>query len=156
MTQVYGMLTATTLAEKVASGEIETVVMGFTDHFGRLLGKRFEAEYFIDEIISQGTHACNYLLTVDMDMEPVPGYAAANWERGYGDFHLLPAMATLRVASWLEKTALVLCDVQDDKTHSPVAVAPRSVLRKQLDRAAALGFQAKAASEIEYYVYEDS
>jgi glutamine synthetase len=91
-----------------------------------------------------------------MDMEPVPGYTAANWERGYGDFHLQPAMATLRVASWLDKTALVLCDVQDDKTHSPVAVAPRSVLRKQLDRAAALGFQAKSASEIEYYVYEDS
>jgi len=89
-------------------------------------------------------------------MEPVPGYEFANWELGYGDFHLVPDMTTLRVASWLEKTALVLCDVEDDQEHNFVAVAPRSILRSQLSEAQNLGFSAMAASELEYYTFEDS
>src|SRR5919206_1933847 len=117
----------------VARGEIETVVAGFTDHYGRLLGKRFDAEMFVDEVLKSGAHACDYLLTVDMEMEPVPGYRFANWELGYGDVHLVPDLSTLRLASWLEKTALVLCDVKSEKTHKPVEVAPRSMLRKQID-----------------------
>jgi glutamine synthetase len=91
-----------------------------------------------------------------MEMDPVPGYSYASWEQGYGDFHLVPDMDTLRVASWLEGTALVLCDVEDEKAHAPVVVAPRSILRRQLERAADLGFTAKGASELEYYVFEDS
>ena len=34
-------------------------------------------------------------------MEPVPGYAVANWEKGYGDFVMKPDMATLRrIPGW--------------------------------------------------------
>ncbi|PJF20267.1 MAG: glutamine synthetase, partial [Phototrophicales bacterium] len=110
----------------VDAEEIETVVVAFTDHFGRLMGKRFDAEYFLEDIHGEGTHGCDYLLTVDMEMEPVPGYKFANWELGYGDFHLVPDLNTLRVASWLDKTALVLCDLENEKTHQDVAVAPRS------------------------------
>lgn len=153
---IRGMLTADQLAKMVQNEEIETVVMGFTDHIGRIMGKRFDAEFFVDEVWGHGTHGCNYLLTVDMDMEPVPGYEFANWELGYGDFHLVPDINTLRVASWLEKTALVLCQVEDDRTHRPVSVAPRSILQRQLEKAAATGFAAMAASELEYYIYEDS
>jgi glutamine synthetase len=91
-----------------------------------------------------------------MEMEPVPGYKFANWELGYGDFHLVPDLSTLRIASWLEKTAVVLCDLEDDKTHSLVSVAPRSILRRQLEKAAKSGFAVKAASELEYYLFEDS
>ncbi len=91
-----------------------------------------------------------------MEMEPVPGYSYANWEQGYGDFHLVPDLETLCVASWLDRTALVLCDVEDEKAHTPVAVAPRSVLRRQLERAAGAGFTAKGASELEYYVFDDT
>src|SRR5919108_484688 len=131
----------------VAQGEIETVVVAFTDHYGRLLGKRFDAEMFVDEIAKHGAHACDYLLTVDMEMEPVQGYRFANWELGYGDFHLVPDPATLRLASWLEKTALVLCDLADDKTGDPVAVAPRSILRRQVDAARELDYTANAASD---------
>ena len=119
----------------VAQGEIETVVVGFTDHYGRLMGKRFDAEMFVEEIAKHGGHACDYLLTVDMEMEPVPGYRFANWELGYGDFHMVPDLGTLRVASWLDKTAFVLCDVKSEKTHDYVAVAPRSILRRQVDAA---------------------
>jgi glutamine synthetase len=150
------MLSFDELAKQVEAGEIETVVMGFTDHYGRMMGKRFDAEFFVEEAASHGTHACNYLLTVDMEMEPVPGYSYANWELGYGDFHLVPDMDTLRVASWLDKTALVICNLEDNKTHSLVSVAPRSMLHKQLSKAAEIGYSVMSASELEYYIYEDS
>src|SRR5688572_6623173 len=112
-----GMLTLEHLKALVAKGEIETVLAGFTDHYGRLMGKRFDAEMFVEEIAAGGGHACDYLLTVDMEMEPVPGYSFANWELGYGDVHMLPDLVTLRVATWLDKTAFVLCDVKSEKTH---------------------------------------
>lgn len=153
---VQGMLTIEQLGKMVKSEEIETVIVGFTDHYGRMMGKRFDAEFFVTDVLSHGTHGCNYLLTVDMEMEPVPGYKFANWELGYGDFHLVPDMDTLRVASWLDKTALVLCDVEDDQAHTLISVAPRSMLHNQLKAAQKIGFTAMAASELEYYIYEDS
>ena len=151
-----GMLALGELQAMVEKGEIETVVGGFTDHYGRLMGKRFDAEMFIGEVASGGGHACDYLLTVDMEMEPVPGYRFANWELGYGDFHLVPDLRTLRVASWLEKTALVICDVKSEKTHDLVAVAPRSILRRQAEAAGKLGYSGFAATELEHYLFRTS
>jgi glutamine synthetase len=150
MGHVRGMLTAEALTELAAAGEIETVIVAFSDHYGRLCGKRYDAEFFVEEIAAGGTHGCDYLLTTDMEMEPVPGYRFANWELGYGDMHLVPDFDTLRVASWLDRTALVLCDVQD------VPVAPRSVLRRQVAAAAELGLSAMAATELEYYLFATS
>ena len=144
------------LARAVQAGEIETVLVAFTDHYGRLLGKRFDAEMFVEQIAAQGAHACDYLLTVDMEMEPVPGYRFANWELGYGDFHLVPDLATLRPATWLDKSALVLCDVKDEKTHEPVAVAPRSILRRQIAHAGNMNFKPFAATELEHYLFRTS
>ena len=151
-----GLLNIDTLQERVTSGEIETVIAGMTDLYGRLVGKRFEADFFLDAVAREGTHACNYLLTVDMEMEPVAGYEFANWEAGYGDFHLVPDLATLRQASWLEKTALVFCDVVDESDHTFVPLAPRSLLRKQIERALDLELTAQTASELEYYLFRDS
>ena len=150
------MLTLQALVSLVEKGEIETVVAGFTDHYGRLMGKRFDAEMFTGEIATAGGHACDYLLTVDMEMEPVPGYRFANWELGYGDFHLVPDLRTLRLASWLDKTALVLCDVKSEKTHAYVSVAPRSVLRRQVEAAAGGGYSGFAATELEHYLFQTS
>jgi glutamine synthetase len=150
MNKPKGLLTAGELSKLVQSGEIETVVAGFTDHYGRMLGKRFDAEMFVEDIVSHGAHACDYLLTVDMEMDPVPGYRFANWEKGYGDFHLIPDMGTLRRASWLEKSAIVLCDVKG------VSVAPRSILRRQIDAAKKMNFQAFAATELEHYLFRTS
>lgn len=144
------------LESKVESDEIDTVVVAFTDHYGRLHGKRFDARHFIEEISDHGTHGCDYLLTVDMEMEPVPGYAYANWELGYGDFHMVPDLDTMRVATWLDRTALVLCDLRDPRTHDLVAVAPRSILRRQLAGAADSGYSAQGASELEYFLFEES
>ncbi|MEZ4685965.1 MAG: glutamine synthetase family protein [Bacteroidia bacterium] len=153
---IKGKLTLQDLRDKVESEAIETVIVAFTDHYGRLTGKRFDAEFFLESAVEDGTHGCDYLLTTDMEMQPVQGYAFANWELGYGDFHLVPDMNTLRVADWLEKTALVLCDVQNEKTHQWVDVAPRSILRKQLDAAQKSGYACFAASELEYYLFENS
>ncbi len=150
------MLTLDQLRAKVEANEVDTVVTAFTDHYGRVHGKRFDAEHFVEHTHDHGTHGCDYLLTVDMEMEPVPGYRYANWELGYGDFHMVPDLSTLRIASWLDSTALVLCDLHGPHDHELVPVAPRSILKRQLARAADLGYAAKAASELEYYLYEDS
>ena len=153
--KIRGKLSKKELAEKAKNEEIETVIVAFTDHYGRLVGKRFDAEFFV-ESIEDGTHACDYLLTTDMEMEPVPGYKFANWELGYGDFHLVPDFSTSRELSWLDKTALVICDLESEKTHQPISVAPRSILRKQIQAASKSGFESFAASELEYYVFENS
>jgi glutamine synthetase len=156
-----GMLSRDALRAGVEVGDddphgIDTVVVGFTDHYGRLVGKRYDAGMFLDEVADHGAHGCDYLLTTDMEMEPVPGYDFANWELGYGDVHLVPDLATLRRADWLDRTALVLCDVTDIDDHSPVAAAPRTILRRQVDAAAELGLTAMAATELEYYLYRTS
>ena len=150
------MLKLDELRKCVADGEIETIVVGFTDHYGRLLGKRFDAEMFLEDIVEGGAHACDYLLTVDMDMEPVKGYTFASWELGYGDFNLVPDFRSLRIASWLEKSAFVLCDLKNEKTHEYVTVAPRSILRRQLEDAKSLGYEGFAASELEHYLFRKS
>src|SRR5918998_1033974 len=131
------MLTVDELTTLVGAGDIETVIVAFSDHYGRLCGKRYDAEFFLEEIAAHGTHGCDYLLTTDMEMEPVPGYRFANWELGYGDMHLVPDVATLRRAAWLDRTALVLCDVAGIRDEAPVAVAPRTILRRQVEAAAA-------------------
>jgi len=156
MTKPTGMLSQSELAEKVTSGDIETVLLVFTDLYGRFMGKRFEAGFFVEQVAQSGSHSCDYLLAVDMEMNPVPGYTYSNWEKGYGDFHLVPDLKTLRTATWLDRTAMVLCDVVNEATHEPIVQAPRSILKLQIDRADALGFTAKAGSELEYYLFENS
>lgn len=151
-----GKLTPKKLKKKAAKGKIETVIVAFTDHYGRLVGKRFDVDFFLASALKNGTHSCDYLLTTDMEMNPVEGFAFANWERGYGDFHLVPDLSTLRIADWLRKTALVFCDVQENKTHQLVEEAPRSILKKQWQKIQQLGYTCQAASELEYYVFENS
>lgn len=150
-----GMLGFEDLRKAVGEGAIDTVLACFPDMQGRLLGKRFQAEYFLDSA-HQETHACDYLLADDIEMEPVPGYRAASWDRGYGDFVLRPDFSTLRRASWLEATAIVLCDLVDHHHQAPIPHAPRSVLKATLARLAALGHRANAATELEFYVFDES
>lgn len=152
-----GLLTVDDLRAATAAGAIDTVIVAFTDPYGRLLGKRLDAGFFLEDP-AHGTHACDYLLCVDMEMEPIDGYAFASWEGGFGDVHLVPDLATLRVCSWLDRTAMVLCDVHADRPddHAPVSVAPRSILRRQIDRLAEAGYHAAAASELEYFAARTS
>jgi glutamine synthetase len=149
------MLTLDELRQEVANGSIDTVVAAFTDMQGRLMGKREHAEYFLDETAEHGLEGCNYLLALDMEMDPQPGYEMASWERGYGDFHLLPDFETLRRLPWLEGTALVLCDVGWEDGSSVVA-SPRQVLKAQVERARAAGFEPMFGSELEFYLLKES
>ncbi|MEZ5780354.1 MAG: glutamine synthetase family protein [Rhizobiaceae bacterium] len=125
------------------------------DMQGRLFGKRFLASFFADSAHDE-THGCNYLLALDIDMEPVPGYKAASWSQGYGDFVLKPDLATLRRVPWLEKTALVICDIQDHHTHEDLPHSPRAMLRKQVARLKERGYIGYFASELEFYLIKES
>src|SRR6059036_3006875 len=149
------MLTLDELRRDVESGRIDTVVAAFTDMQGRLMGKREHAEYFLDETAEHGLEGCNYLLALDMEMDPQAGYEMASWERGYGDFHLRPHLDTLRRIPWLEGTALVLCDVGWED-GSPVVASPRQVLKAQVERARAAGYEAMIGSELEFYLLKES
>src|ERR671935_2870975 len=150
-----GMVSLDELREEAEAGTIDTVVAAFTDMQGRLFGKRIQVEYFLDEVTEHGIEGCNYLLALDMEMDPVPGYEMANWEKGYGDFAIVPDMATLRRVPWLDRTALVLCDVANHD-GSPVVASPRQVLIAQYERAQEMGYLPYMASELEFYLYKDS
>jgi glutamine synthetase len=150
-----GNLSLDQLKEAVRKGEIDTVVTCFPDMQGRLVGKRFQAEFFLDGAYKE-THGCDYLLANDIDMEPVPGYAAANWEKGYGDFVMLPDLDTLRRIPWLPGTALVLCDIIDHHHHEPVPHSPRAMLRSQIARLNAKGMSSYFASELEFYLFDET
>jgi len=150
-----GMLTLDELKAEVKAGTIDTVVCALVDMQGRLIGKRFHAGYFVDGGYEE-THGCNYLLGVDIEMEPVPGYKATSWEKGYGDFVLKPDMSTLRKTPWVAGTALVLCDVLDHHTHEDTPHSPRAILKKQLKRLEAMKMKAYMASELEFFLFDDS
>ena len=156
MSNVRGMLNLKDLTQLANDGTIDTVLVVFTDHYGRLMGKRFDVDFFIESIAENGTHGCTYLLTVDIEMQVIEGYKYANWEQGYGDFHMVPDLSTLRLASWLEKTAMIQCDLKNNTDHSPVQQAPRTILSRQVEQAEADGFSVMAASELEYYLFENS
>jgi len=150
-----GMLTLGELKKEVSAGKIDTVLACMVDMQGRLIGKRFHAQYFADGAYEE-THGCNYLLGDDIEMEPVPGYKAVSWNKGYGDFVLKPDMATLRRIPWLEATALVICDVLDHHTHEEVPHSPRAILKKQLKRLSDHKMKAFMASELEFFLFDDS
>lgn len=149
-----GMLTLEQLKQEFAAGSIDTVLACQIDMQGRLMGKRFHADYFINHAVEE-THSCNYLLATDLEMETVEGYKSTNWEAGYGDYIMKPDMSTLRRVPWLEGTALVLCDVLDHH-HNPVPHSPRAILRKQIDRLAAMGIEPMMATELEFFLFDQS
>lgn len=142
------------LKEDVSAGEIDTVLVCFPDMQGRLIGKRFQAEFFLEGALEE-THGCDYLLANDIDMEPVPGYAAASWDKGYGDFVMVPDLSTLMKAAWLEGTAIVLCDLVDHHHRDPLPHSPRAILKEQIARLEALGLAANLASELEFYLFDE-
>jgi glutamine synthetase len=148
-------LTKDELAEEVRDGAIDTVVLAMCDMQGRLQGKRLTARHFLDEVAEHGAEGCNYLLAVDVDMTPVDGYEMASWERGYGDFSMVPDLSTLARAPWLPGTAICLADLAW-ADGSPVVASPRQVLRGQLDRLAERGWTANASTELEFLVFRDT
>jgi glutamine synthetase len=150
-----GNMTFDALKEAVKRGEIDTVLVAGIDMQGRLMGKRFHAAFFVNGGYEE-THCCNYLLAVDMEMTTVQGYKSSSWETGYGDYVLKPDMATLRPLPWLPGTVLVLGDLLDHHTHEEVSISPRAILKRQVARARAMGFEPMMATELEFYLFENS
>ena len=150
-----GMLTMEQLRVEASDDTIDTVVLAFTDMQGRLQGKRLSAEFFLEEVAEHYSEGCNYLLAVDVDMNTVDGYAMSSWDRGYGDFVLVPDMATLRRVPWHEGTAMVIADLTW-LDGSPVVASPRQILRAQVQRLADRGWTPMVGTELEFVVYSDS
>src|SRR5579872_3329867 len=139
------VLTPQRLVALIKGGQVDTVLTVFPDMAGRLMGKRVTGRFFMDEVLGSGMHACAYLLTVDLEMEPLPGFRSASWGSGYQDFKALPDLSTIRRIPWLEKTALVLCDLVTEHGE-PIEISPRQILKRQIARAARLGYRYKMAS----------
>jgi len=150
-----GRLDLASLTQLIRRGEIDTVLTVFPDGLARLLGKRIVGRHFLDSIVEEGAHACIYLFTVDVEMEPLPGFKLTSWERGYGDMRLVPDFGTLRVIPWLPKTALVICDVYTEDGE-PIEEAPRWILKRQIERAAARAYLVKTAAELELYCFRET
>ena len=148
-------LTMESLRQAVKSGEIDTVLTCEVDMQGRLMGKRFHAQHFLDSGYDE-THCCNYLLATDIEMITVQGYASTGWSAGYGDYVIKPDLATLRLIPWLPATALVMCDLLDHHTHEEVAHSPRTILKRQIAKAEAMGFKPYMATELEFFLFEQS
>ncbi len=143
------------LKARVRKGEIDTVVAVFPDVFGRLVGKRFRAPFFLENVLQSGTHACNYLLTVNIEMDPMDGFKLANWESGFGDFEMRPDLSTIRLLPWHPGSVMIMCDYLHHNGKR-VAEAPRSVLRNQLDRLAKQKLTCFIASELEFFLFNQS
>lgn len=150
-----GRLDLKTLEALIRKDEVDTVLTVFPDGQGRLMGKRVVGRYFLDHVADEGVHACIYLFTVDMEMEPLPGFKLTSWERGYGDMKLAPDMGTLRLIPWLPKTALVFCDVLTEEGE-PIEEAPRWILKRQIERAAQEEYVVKVGSELELYLFKET
>lgn len=140
------------LRQQIGEGTIDTVLVAFPDQFGRLMGKRCTGSYFLERLLGSGVEFCNYLLTTDLDMNPLPGFEMSSWEKGYGDFHGALDLNTLRPLQWLSNTALVLADLTWENS-APVAQSPRAILRRQVERARQLGLNPLMGSELEFYLF---
>lgn len=140
------------LTTSIEAGQVDTILVVFPDVFGRLVGKRLAARHFLEHVAEDGTHGCNYLLTLNIEMDPLDGFQLANWEAGFGDFAMKPDAATLRLLPWQQSAAMVICDLHHENGQ-PVAEAPRSVLRRQVERLASKGLLCQIASELEFFLF---
>lgn len=155
MTRASGFLTLDALKALVADGDIDTVIVAFTDMQGRLVGKRLSARLFVEDTINNGAECCNYLLAVDVEMNTVAGFEISSWERGYGDMEMIPDISTLRLAPWLPGTAVVTADL-NWLDHAPVVQSPRQILQAQIARLAEHGLEPFVATELEFIIFDDT
>ena len=144
------------LEAKIREGEIDTVLMAFPDLQGRLVAKRATGRFFLQHVAEAGTENCDYLIACDMDNNPVPGYRFTSYDTGYGDMLAAADWDTIRMIPWVPKTAMIICDLFDMTTKHIVEVAPRTILRRQVEAAAALGYLPIVASEIEFFLFKDT
>jgi len=147
-------MTTKELLSRIKDGQIDTIQVAAPDMLGRLVGKRFTGDCFARQLIEGATHGCNYLFAVDIAMEPQDGYALANWEAGFGDFEFRPDFNAIFPIPWEGASALVFCDFHHHDGNL-VEQAPRTILRRQMERLAARGMRAAMASELEFFLFNE-
>ena len=150
-----GTLSLDRLGDLVSAGSIDTVLVVLTDMQGRLQGKRLDARFFLEDVVSRAAEACSYLLAVDVEMNTVAGYAMSSWETGYGDFVMRPDLSTLRHLPWHRASAICHADLVWENGE-PVEASPRRILQRQVGRLAERGWTALGATELEFMVFEDT
>ena len=150
------VLTLRALETLVEQGKIDTIIMAAPDMQGRLQGKRVMPRYFMDHIATGALEGCAYLLATDIECQPIPGYDFMSLDKGFGDFALKPDFSTLRLATWDSGAAIILCDIDLLPDHQPARMAPRTILKHQLERLKNLGLTASAATELEFILFKDS
>ena len=148
-------ITFSQLKKAISNDEIDTVLVCVSDMQGRLNGKRVTGKAFIDYLYKE-THMCDYLYTVDMDMFTVPGYKSSSWETGYGDMTVIPDLSTIKIAHWLEKTAILLCDCLDHDGKKPLMHSTRQILRNVVSKANKMGFEPMIGSELEFFLFNQT
>ena len=149
-------LTIDQLRADILAGDVDTVIVAFTDMQGRLQGKRLHGHFFLDHVLDHGTEGCNYLLAVDVDMNTVDGYRMSSWERGYGDMFFAMDLDTLRRTPGHPNSATIQSDLTWLDGTGEVAQSPRTILKQQIARAADAGYGAFAGTELEFILFEDS
>jgi glutamine synthetase len=147
-------VSAEQLAADIRSGAIDTVIVAFADHQGRLVGKRTDGEFYLDTVVDEGTENCDYLIACDLDDVPIPGFTWASYDQGYGDMRGVVDPSTIRYLPWLERTALALADLCDVDTGEPVDVSPRRILQRQVEAAGELGYVPMIGSEVEFFLFK--
>ena len=143
------------LTADIQAGKIDTVIVAITDMQGRLQGKRLDADYFLSDVLANGTEGCNYLVAVDVDMNTVQGYDISSWDTGYGDMVMDIDLGTLRYVDWHEATAIVLADLKDHH-GTLIPQSPRSILQTQLKKLEDMGMMALVGTELEFILFNNT
>src|SRR5262245_12134866 len=141
--------------EDLNTDDFDTVVVAAPDVQGRLFGRRIPLRKFLQ---AGGAEAyrlpiCTCVLAWDITQDMGAEVPFAGFHTGWHDFVLHPDPATLRPYPGAERTAAVMADVYTEHGE-PVEVAPRWVLRRQVERARVAGFQVLLGSELEFYLFE--
>ena len=140
--------------DDLRDGGYDTVIVCAPDMTGRLVGKRLTPKKF-DEFRERGIalSSCTFGWDVAQDIGLEVPYTG--WHTGWRDFLLIADLATLRPAAWLQRTAIVLADIVEEHDRSPVEIAPRQILRRQVEALAADGLAADVGTELEFHLYRD-
>ena len=131
---------------------LTTVVVTSADVSGRPVGKRFSPEVF-RRLLEEGVALSSCVLGWDVDQWPGPVFEYTGHHTGWHDVRLLPDLETLRPAAWLDRTAICVADFVEMGSEERVAVAPRSILRRQIERLEATGLRPQVATELEFAMY---
>ncbi|MYH70512.1 MAG: glutamine synthetase [Gammaproteobacteria bacterium] len=144
-----------TVNQLLHENDIDTIKLGMVDIDGLWRGKRVTVDYFLNSIIPKGAHICDIIFGWDIQDKLIQGLKFTGWHTGYPDVFLVPDISTIAIVPWEERTASVICDVVD-ANGNPVAISPRYVLRKILNRMKEDELTPMVGYELEFYLLKET